>query len=525
MTASRAERWADLPADLRAEFMARLYPTREARARLRWDWSWWGRPEQIWRPGPETYTLMTAGRGFGKTSAGAHAVHYVAQHPELCGGRVARGPDDRAAGRGGMIGIAGRTANDVNETMVDGDTGIMASCPPELRPVWNKQRMTLTWANGVKARLMTGDVPASFRGPNFGFIWADELPHWSKAEKSWSAAEDALRKSSAGHHPRGLITSTPLGTSLILRLAFQLADGQPIKAPLGTPEHETVMAADHCRYLRNPDSRVIGGSTYENASNLSDRFMTRTVAKYAGTRDGDQEIEGLIRLGTPGALWVQDWIQRCEDEQIPADADRRAVVVDPSVSDGQRVKGSDDVCECGIIGTAYSVKRRRLWLTRDASLVARPRDWADRVVALALEIDAHEIVAEDNNGGGMVRENVEAAWLRARAQGRRKPKIVLVTAHRNKAERAAFAAPAWEAGKVTHVGPARRWVALERQLTTYDPNRPHDRQQADRMDAAVWAALHHLGDGTDRARVSPLTTAEAWTRIAAGMGRAAQGRG
>ena len=45
------------------------------------------------------------------------------------------------------------------------------------------------------------------------------------------------------------------------------------------------------------------------------------------------------------------------------------------------------------------------------------------------------------------------------------------------------------------------------------------------MDAAVWAALHHMGDGTDRARVSPLTTAEAWTRIAAGMGRAAQGRG
>ncbi|MGL5911602.1 MAG: LAGLIDADG family homing endonuclease, partial [Phycicoccus sp.] len=30
------------------------------------NWDWYGRPEQIWRPGPETYTAYVAGRGFGK---------------------------------------------------------------------------------------------------------------------------------------------------------------------------------------------------------------------------------------------------------------------------------------------------------------------------------------------------------------------------------------------------------------------------------------------------------------------------
>ncbi len=181
MSLSRAERWASLPAEAREAFMAARFPSPAARAALRYDREWWCRPEQIWTPGPETYTLITAGRGWGKDYAGSHTCHYVASRPELCGGRPARGPDDRRAGAGALMGIAGRTANDVNQTMIDGDSGIMATCDPALRPEWNKRDCTLTWKTGVKARLMSGDVPASFRGPNFGFLWADELPHWARA--------------------------------------------------------------------------------------------------------------------------------------------------------------------------------------------------------------------------------------------------------------------------------------------------------------------------------------------------------
>lgn len=515
MAKSRAEIWADLdPAD-RAAFMSRFAPDRESKAALRHDWTWWGRPEQIWRPGPETFTLMCAGRGFGKTTSGAHAVHYVAQHPELCGGKPLRGWDDKRAGRGAVMGVAGRTANDVNETMVDGDVGIMATCPPELRPTWNKQACTLTWNWGVKARLMSGDVPASFRGPNFGWLWADELPHWSKARKSWAAATDALRKASPGQHPRALITTTPLGTSEILALAFLLQDGQPIKAPPGTPPEDVCQG-----YLRNPISRVIGGTTYDNASNLPAEFLERTAAKYIGSQDEDQEILGLIRIGTPGALWLQDWYQRCEDgdPRIPA-FDRVAVFVDPTSSDGIRVRGSDEVCECGIIGAGFSISRRKIWALRDASLVARPREWGDVVLQTALDLGATEIVAEDNQGGGMVRETVEAAWLRRRGElaGKAKPRVTLVHAHAPAGVRAERAAPAWEAGKVVHVGPSRRWTSLERQQTTYDPNKPKDRQQCDRMDASVWMALYWLGDGTDGQRVSPHTPKEAWERLTARM--------
>jgi phage terminase large subunit-like protein len=195
------------------------------------------------------------------------------------------------------------------------------------------------------------------------------------------------------------------------------------------------------------------------------------------------------------------------------------VFVDPTASDGERIKNSDDVCECGIIGAGMVTARRKVYSLRDRSLVARPRAWADEVVRLAIDIDATEVVAEDNNGGGMVREAVEAAWLRRRSEfhDRRKPKIVLVKATRNKTERAEYAAPAWEAGKVVHAGPARRWVRLEGQCTSYDPNRPHAHQPTDRMDAAVWQVLYFLGDGTDRTRVQALTDAEGMARVVAEM--------
>ena len=160
MSESQAEIFAEyletIPPELReAETLAALQDLLpgvetlgQAEARLQHDWSWWGRPEQIWRPGPETYTLALAGRGWGKSAAGAHAALYVMQHPELCGGRVAEGEDDEAAGEGAVMAIAGRTTNDVNQTMIE--EGIMAYCDPALRPEWRKSDRLLVSSCGVR---------------------------------------------------------------------------------------------------------------------------------------------------------------------------------------------------------------------------------------------------------------------------------------------------------------------------------------------------------------------------------------
>src|SRR5690606_24250371 len=107
-------------------------------------------------------------------------IRHVAGHAELCGGRAKRNASDRHHGEGGWIGIAGRTANDVNETMLYGPSGLMTISPPWFRPRHIASRKILVWPNGVRARLMSGDTPESFRGPNFGFLWCDELAYWKK---------------------------------------------------------------------------------------------------------------------------------------------------------------------------------------------------------------------------------------------------------------------------------------------------------------------------------------------------------
>lgn len=527
MSLSLAEEYALASEEEQAALAAEFFPTDEALAALRYNREFWGRPEQIWLPGPERTTAFIGGRGTGKTQTAGWAANYVGMHPELCGGRVARGPDDYRAGDGAHMGIVGRTANDRNQTLIDGDSGIMATCDPALRPEWRKSDGLLVWPTGVRGRLISGQEPDSARGPNLGFALLDELPHYQYAEEVWKQINYSLRKSSPGHHPRCLVTTTPLGTTLMISIVFKLGpDGMPIKAPSGTPATERVMAADGCWYMRNPRTRVITGSSYDNVANLSADFLSGTLGELEGTQDADQEIRGLIRLGAPGALWHQDWFQRCEAEDVPQ-LDRILVAIDPTVSDGVKVRGSQQICEAGIIGMGLDARRRKVYALADRSCTAMPSVWADRAVALAAEIGAHEIWAEDNQGGEMVRDQVNAAWTRSRtaweAMGYRRPKVNLGTAHRSKLDRFANAAPAWEAGKVVHVGPARVWTSLERQQTQYDPNRPHDRQQCDRVDAAVWGIIQLLGDGTDRARVQALTDSEGMARVLAAM-RARRGR-
>lgn len=477
------------------------------------NWEWYGRPEQIWRPGEETHTIALAGRGWGKTACGAHAANYVGMHPELCGGRPAEGPDDRAAGEGARIAIAGRTARDVNRTMVDGVSGIMASCDPAYRPVWHKQDCELIYPTGVVAQLMSADVPDSMRGPNFGWFWADELAHWRRLVASWEQLKYCHRISSPGHHPRGLITTTPLGLPTIMALVWALDSGQPIKAQADTPPDRVCQG-----YVVNPLARIIEGSSYDNVSNLSTAFLRDTIAPYEGTDDGPQEIHGQIRIGVPGSPWRLEWIQRCDHDDPEHGPylralDRVAVFVDPTVSEHEKPPTADEPCECGIVAAGFHAGRRRMYALEDASLTAAPHVWADRVVDLVIRHKASEVVAEDNNGGALLKIVLTQALRARRSEISWTVKITLCHAERDKLARATLAAPCWQQGKVWHVGSPRGWIALEGQLVQLDPNRPIRGQRTDRLDAVVWAALTFFGDGTDRAKPFPLDGAERWRSV------------
>jgi phage terminase large subunit-like protein len=80
---SLAERVAKLPPAERAAIAAEL--TQAGCAALEFDWSFWGRPEQIAPPGTWDNWLILAGRGFGKTRTGAEWVR-----ANMCGDELAK---------------------------------------------------------------------------------------------------------------------------------------------------------------------------------------------------------------------------------------------------------------------------------------------------------------------------------------------------------------------------------------------------------------------------------------------------
>jgi hypothetical protein len=101
---SLAERVAKLPPAERAAIAAEL--TQAGCAALEFDWSFWGRPEQIAPPGNCDNWLILAGRGFGKTRTGAEWVR-----ANMCGDTPLTG------GRWGHVALVAETAADARDVM------------------------------------------------------------------------------------------------------------------------------------------------------------------------------------------------------------------------------------------------------------------------------------------------------------------------------------------------------------------------------------------------------------------------
>ena len=103
-----------------------------------------------------------------------------------------------------------------------------------------------------------------------------------------------------------------------------------------------------------------------------------------------------------------------------------------------------------------------------------PLGWATRVAEAAREFGAHEIIAEANQGGDMVRATLASAGAPCAVR--------LVHASRGKRARAEPIAALYEQGRVTHAG---AFVALEEELLALGVSESEG--LLDRADALVWA--------------------------------------
>jgi phage terminase large subunit-like protein len=128
---------------------------------------------------------------------------------------------------------------------------------------------------------------------------------------------------------------------------------------------------------------------------------------------------------------------------------------------------------CGIVAAAR--KGERAYILADHSAVGlSPLGWASRVAEAARLFGAHEIIAEANQGGDMVRATLASAGAPCAVR--------LVHASRGKRTRAEPIAALYEQGRVTHCG---AFVALEEEMMALGVSENEGR--LDRADALVWA--------------------------------------
>lgn len=120
----------------------------ERNALALWHWEVWGRDQQHPPEGPWRVWLICAGRGFGKTRAGAEWVRNVAR----CDGDA-------------RIALVGASLGEVRSVMVEGESGILAASPGALVPDFEPSLRRLQWPNGAQAFLYSAGEPESLRGP------------------------------------------------------------------------------------------------------------------------------------------------------------------------------------------------------------------------------------------------------------------------------------------------------------------------------------------------------------------------
>lgn len=400
-------------------------------------WRFWARPKQIAPPSvirghdgvdrQWSTWLILAGRGFGKTRAGAE---FVIEEARRWGGM--------------RIALVGITPHDVRKTMIEGVSGILACSPSSFMPKYNQSTGEITWPNGAIGQIFSSERPHKLRGPQFSSAWYDEIAACRLAKETWDMLQFGMRTPRPdGRPPRTVVTTTPK--------AIHLPGGKIL---------QEIMA--------EPTTVVTRGSTFENAANLSSSTLERWKRVYGGSRLGRQELEAELLKDTQGALWSSMWIDDrrvIDDSQLPR-MKRIVIAVDPAVTS----KRASD--ETGIIVAGHG-DDGLFYVLDDQSGVLTPNEWGRRVAHLYDVWKADRVIAEVNNGGDLVEENLRACNVNL--------PISKVHASRGKVARGEPIGALYEQGRVCHVGIFRK---LEEQMLRFTGDA---KDKDDRVDALVWA--------------------------------------
>ncbi len=332
-----------------AILMKRLSPRRRAELATRWRlWAHDGQAvaevDTAWR-----IWLMQAGRGFGKTRAGAEWVCRRALH-------------DRTL----RVALVGATRADIERVMIGGESGLLAVGRLYDTVRWRSTSGTVEFGSGARAYAYSAEAPDTLRGPQHHIAWCDELAKWRRADATWDNLMMGMR---LGAHPQTLVTTPPRPIPLLKRIR------------------------------RMKGVRIATGRTRDNL-HLPDGFAAELEASYAGTALGRQELDGELIDAVAGALWWPALIEGCRVDAAP-ELSRVVVGVDPPAGIGGDA--------CGIVAVGLG-RDGAGYVVEDATVEgATPEGWARAVAGCAARHHADRVVAEANQGGAMVASVLRAA--------------------------------------------------------------------------------------------------------------------
>ena len=359
--------------------------------------------------------------------------------------------------KGCRIGIAARTSADVRNTVVTGESGILAVHPDHERPEYKPSTTSLHWPNGSSALLLSSESPDSARGPQFHYAVGDEFAAWKTTPDSSGATlyDNLIAATRLGDNPQLLLATTPKRTKVMRDLMTQSQD----------PKERI---------------RVVRGSTFENKT-LSNLYIENLVRRYGNSDLAKQELEGMMLEDAEGIVFSTEMIEAARVEKAPPALPIRIISVDPSVSGDP--SNSD---ECGIIAIGSTAERdltqRTAYVLEDYSLRATPDVWAQQVAYAAEKHRTKFVVVEKNQGGQLLQMAINAVDPTL--------KVFLVVATQGKRLRAEPVVIKMQQGRVKLCG-EDGFPVLEDQLLFYDPDET-GASSPDRMDAFVWGVISVL---------------------------------
>ena len=347
---------------------------------------------------------------------------------------------------GCRIGILGRTASDVRDIMVLGESGILNVGPEDEKPEYKPSQRRLEWSNGSYATLFSAETPDQLRGQQFHFFVCDELASYTQfvGADGLTAFQNIRIATRLGERPYGVVATTPKRTDVIRELLEEAKSGKV---------------------------RVVRGATRENAA-LSSAYKDTILGQFKGTALEKQELEGEMLDDFPeGALWTEEIIDpaRINSQAPPLSTGGIIIAVDPSVAETPKD-------ECGIIAIGFTNHRqlhqRHAFVLEDGSMLAKPEDWAKKVSDMYNRWGASAVIVETNQGRSLLTNLMHTINPHMR--------IIGVNASQGKKLRAEPTILPYQQGRVHHFG---KLAQLESQMTTWEPE--FTKKSPDRIDALV----------------------------------------